>query len=301
MSTERLHLNVPPVRLLLSLWAAIRSAFRGAPVVAVAILLLILFLGVAGPWVVPHDPTQGNLRLSLMPPVWEEGGTWSYMLGTDQQGRDILSRLISGSRVSLMVGFAAVGIAGGIGLVLALVAGYYGGWVDAVVGRLVDAMLALPFLLLALVLATVLEPGVRTVILVLGFAGWAGYARVLRGEVLRIRSLDYLALAQVGGCSTARILFRYITPNLMNTFIVLASLQLGLTILSEATLSFLGIGVQPPNAAWGLMLAEGRQYITYAPWLVLLPGIAIMLTVLSMNMMGDWLRVRLDPKTRQAG
>ncbi len=301
MSAARLHLNPPPARLPLSLWSGIRSAFRGAPVVAVAILLLVVFLGVAGPWVVPHDPTQGNLRLSLIPPVWEEGGTWSYMLGTDQQGRDILSRLISGSRVSLMVGFAAVGIAGGIGLVLALIGGYYGGWVDAVVGRLVDAMLALPFLLLALVLATVLEPGVRTVILVLGFAGWAGYARVLRGEVLRIRSLDYIALAQVGGCSTARILFRYITPNLMNTFVVLASLQLGLTILSEATLSFLGIGVQPPNAAWGLMLAEGRQYITYAPWLVVLPGIAIMLTVLSMNMMGDWLRVRLDPKTRQAG
>lgn len=268
---------------------------------ALAILVLIVVLGVAGPTLAPHDPAAGDLSRSLTPPVWEEAGTWTFPLGTDQQGRDILSRLIAGARVSLLVGFTAVAVSGGIGLTLALISGYYGGWVDAVVGRLVDAMLALPFLLVALVLATVLEPGVRTVILVLGLTGWASYARVLRGEVLRIRSLDYLALARVGGCSTARILIRYVTPNLTNTFVVLASLQLGVTILSEATLSFLGIGIQAPNAAWGLMLAEGRQYITYAWWLVVLPGVAIMLTVLSINMLGDWLRVRLDPKLRQVG
>jgi len=278
-----------------------REVFRGVPIPALLFLVLILVVGMAAPWVAPHDPRAGDLARSLLPPVWSAEGTWTYPLGTDQQGRDILSRLIAGARVSLLVGFTAVGVSGSIGLLLALVAGFYGGWADAVVGRLIDVMLALPFLLIALVLATILEPGVRTVIIVLGLTGWATYARILRGEVLRIRSQDYLKLARVGGCSTTRILFKYITPNLTNTFVVLASLQLGVTILSEATLSFLGIGVRAPEAAWGLMLSEGRQYITFAWWLVVLPGVAIVLTVLSINMLGDWLRVRLDPRLRQVG
>lgn len=281
--------------------AAVAEALRGVPIPALAFLMLIVVLGVAGDAVAPHDPKAGNLSISLIPPIWQDGGTWTYPLGTDQQGRDILSRLISGARVSLLVGFTAVGVSGAIGLFLALIGGFYGGWADAIVGRFIDVMLALPFLLIALVLATILEPGVRTVILVLGLTGWATYARVLRGEVLRIRSQDYVKLARVGGCSTSRILVRYITPNLTNTLVVLASLQLGVTILSEATLSFLGIGIRAPQAAWGLMLAEGRQYITYAWWLVVFPGVAIMLTVLSINMLGDWLRVRLDPRLRQVG
>lgn len=279
--------------------SVLRSGLRGVPILAVLTLGLVLILGVFGPWLTPHDATAGDLSRSLMPPVWSDGGSWSFPLGTDQQGRDILSRLIMGSRVSLLVGVTAVGIAGSLGLVLALLGGYYGGIIDAVIGRLVDAMLALPFLLIALVLATVLSPGISSVILILGLTGWAGYARVLRGEVLRIKSLDYIALSRVGGCSTFRILWRYVTPNLLNTLVVLASLQLGVTILAEATLSFLGIGVQPPQAAWGLMLAEGRQYTTFAWWLVVFPGVAIMLTVLSVNMLGDWLRGRLDPQLRQ--
>lgn len=275
------------------------AALRGLPVFPSALLSLVVLLGLFGPWIAPHDPTDADLGRSLTPPAWAEGGSWSYPLGTDQQGRDILSRVISGARVSLIVGFMAVAVAGGLGALVALLGGYYGGWLDAILGRVVDTMLSMPFLMVAIVMAQVLSPGIRTIVLILGFTYWATYARVLRGEVLKIKSQDYVALARVGGSSTPRILWRYILPNLVNTLIVLATLQLGSTILAEATLSFLGLGVPPPNAAWGLMLAEGRQYITYAWWLAVFPGIAIMLTVLSANMLGDWLRVRLDPKLRQ--
>lgn len=274
-------------------------ALRGVPIIPVVILAIIVVSGLLSPWITPHDPKAGNLSTSLMPPAWEGDGTWSFLLGTDQQGRDILSRLIAGAQVSLFVGVAAVGISGGVGLTFALVSGYYGGFVDAALGRIVDAMLSLPFLMVAIVMATILSPGTTSVILILGLTGWSSYARVLRGEVLRIKEQDFVALARVGGCSTPRILFRYITPNLMNTFIVLATQNLGTTILAASTLSFLGLGTQPPDAAWGLMLADGRQYITYAWWLAVFPGVAILLTVLSVNTIGDWLRVRFDPKLRQ--
>ncbi len=275
------------------------ARLRNLPWLAGSILLVVLLLGALGPAIAPHNPRDADLARSLMPPAWSEGGSWSYPLGTDQQGRDILSRIIAGARISLIVGFMAVAVAGGLGSLVALLGGYYGGWVDAVLGRIVDTMLSMPFLMVAIVMAQVLSPGIRTIVLILGFTYWATYARVLRGEVLRIKSQDFVALARVGGCSTLRILWRYILPNMVNTLIVLATLQLGATILAEATLSFLGLGVPPPNAAWGLMLAEGRQYVTYAWWLAVFPGIAIMLTVLSANMLGDWLRVRLDPKQRQ--
>ncbi len=275
------------------------GALRGLPVFSGAILAAVVLLGVIGPWITPHDPRAADLSLSLMPPAWSAHGSWSYPLGTDQQGRDILSRMIAGARISLIVGFMSVAVAGGIGTVVALIAGYYGGWIDAVLGRVVDTMLSMPYLMVAIVMAEVLSPSIRTVVIILGFTYWATYARVLRGEVLKVKNQDYVALARVGGCSTPRILRRYILHNMVNTLIVLATLQLGTTILAEATLSFLGLGVPPPNAAWGLMLAEGRQYITYAWWLAVFPGVAIMLTVLSANLLGDWLRVRLDPKQRQ--
>jgi peptide/nickel transport system permease protein len=275
------------------------AVLRGAPLFPLGILVVVVGLGVFGPWIAPHNPREADLARSLIPPAWEANGDWTYPLGTDQQGRDILSRIIGGARVSLIVGFMAVAVAGALGATVALVGGYYGGWVDAVLGRVVDTMLSMPFLMVAIVLAQVLDPGIRTIVLILGFTSWATYARVLRGEVLKIKSQDYVALARVGGNSTFRILSRYILPNLLNTLIVLATLQLGTTILAEATLSFLGLGIPPPNAAWGLMLAEGRQYVTFAWWLAVFPGIAIMLTVLSANMLGDWLRVRLDPKLRQ--
>ena len=294
MSASPVVLTPPrPRRLLLP------SFLRGAPLFPVLMLTLVIGLGIIGPLIAPHNPRDADLARSLMPPAWEERGNWSYPLGTDQQGRDILSRIIAGARISLIVGFMAVAVAGSLGSLVALVGGYYGGWVDAILGRVVDTMLSMPFLMVAIVLAQVLEPGIRTIVLILGFTSWATYARVLRGEVLTIKSQDYVALARVGGNSTPRILWRYILPNLLNTLIVLATLQLGTTILAEATLSFLGLGIPPPNAAWGLMLAEGRQYVTFAWWLAVFPGIAIMLTVLSTNMLGDWLRVRLDPKLRQ--
>lgn len=275
------------------------AALRGLPIFPSLVLTLVILLGLIGPWIAPHDARDADLARSLTPPAWAEGGAWSYPLGTDQQGRDILSRIIAGARVSLIVGFMSVAVAGGLGALVALVGGYYGGWLDAILGRVVDTMLSMPFLMVAIVMAQVLTPGIRTIVLILGFTYWATYARVLRGEVLKVKSQDYVALARVGGSSTARILWRYILPNLLNTLIVLSTLQLGTTILAEATLSFLGLGIPPPNAAWGLMLSEGRQYITYAWWLAVFPGVAIMLTVLSANMLGDWLRVRLDPKLRQ--
>lgn len=291
--------TLPSARRVRLPWPRLPLAVRGAPLIPIAILLVIVVAGIFAQWITPHDPKAGNLSTSLIPPFWQEGGSWTYVLGTDQQGRDILSRLIAGSQVSLMIGVTAVAISGVVGLTFALIGGYYGGVTDAILGRLVDAVLSLPFLTIAIVLATVVKPGVQSVILILGFTGWSGYARVLRSEVLRIKEQDYIALARVGGCSTPRILVRYIAPGLLNTFIVLATLQLGTTILAASTLSFLGIGVQPPNAAWGLMLADGRQYVTYAWWLAVFPGVAIMLTVLSVNTIGDWLRVRFDPKMRQ--
>ena len=275
------------------------SVFAGLPIIPALIFVLFVLLGLFGPLLEPHDPTAANLSQSLIPPVWTHGGTWHYVLGTDQQGRDILSRLISGARVSLIIGFVSVALAGAVGTVLAFLAGYYGGWADIVISRLVDAMFAIPYLLIAIVLAQIVAPGIRDVILILGFTSWAGYARVLRGEVLKVRQQGYIALAQVGGCSGPRMFFRYVFPNIMNTFLVLATLQFGRNILAAATLSFLGVGVTPPRAAWGLMLAEGREYITYAWWLPLFPGIAILLTVLSANLLGDWIAYRLNPKFRQ--
>lgn len=274
-------------------------ALSGLPIIPALIFILFVLLGLFGPLLEPHDPTAADLSRSLIPPVWTHGGTWHYALGTDQQGRDILSRLISGARISLIIGFVSVALAGAVGTILAFFAGYYRGWIDVVISRLVDAMFAIPYLLIAIVLAQVVTPGVRNVILILGLTSWAGYARVLRGEVLKVRQQGYIALAQVGGCSGPRIFFRYIFPNIMNTFLVLATLQFGRNILAAATLSFLGVGVTPPRADWGLMLAEGRQYITYAWWLPLFPGIAILLTVLSANLLGDWIAYRLNPKFRQ--
>jgi peptide/nickel transport system permease protein len=277
----------------------IKIAMRQAPWFAVAILCIFIFCGIFGDYVAPQDPLKTNFIDKLTPPVWQEGGTTRYLLGTDQLGRDILSRIIDGAGVSLQVGFIVVAIAGAIGAAVALLAGYLGGWVDEVLMRITDIFLSMPYLMIALALAAVLGPSKNNIIIILVILGWANYARVLRGEVLRIKEGDFIRLAVIAGASKTRIMLRHIFPNQLNTLVILATLQLGMVIIAEAALSFLGLGVPPPKPAWGSMCAEGREYIFGYWWISAFPGLAVLFVVLSFNLLGDWLRVRLDPKFRQ--
>jgi peptide/nickel transport system permease protein len=276
-----------------------RISWRRLPIVPLVILTVVLVAGLGAPVLQPHDPIDGNLSNAQVPPVFMDGGTWTHPLGTDQQGRDILSRIMGGATVSLMIGFAVVLGAGVIGLVIALLAGYFGGWVDQVLSRLTDILLSMPFLLVAIAVVGAVGAGLGNLIAILIVMGWAQYARVLRGEVLRTRNADFVRLARINGAGPLRLMGLHILPNIANTLIVLATLQLGTTIIIEASLSFLGLGVPPPDPSWGGMLADGRPYLTTSWWIAVFPGVAIMLTVLSVNLLGDWLRVRLDPKFRQ--
>ena len=264
-----------------------------------AILLLFLFCGIFGDFITPHDPMKTNLGAAKTPPSWQKGGSTKYLLGTDAFGRDILSRIIRGAGISLQVGFAVVVFAGTLGAVIALLSGYLGGWVDAVLMRITDMFLSMPYLMIAIALAAVLGPSKHNIILIMAILGWAGYARVLRGEVLRIKGADFIKLAIVARAGKVRIMLRHIFPNIVNTLVVLATLQLGIVIIMESSLSFLGLGVPPPEPAWGSMVADGRIMMFTAWWVSTWPGIAILLVVLSCNLLGDWLRVRLDPKFRQ--
>jgi peptide/nickel transport system permease protein len=275
------------------------SVIRGIPIIPGIILASFLICGIFGNLIAPHDPNQQSLAISLMPPFWIKGGSISYLLGTDALGRDILSRLIVGTSVSLQVGLVATLLAGFIGALLALVSGYLGGLVDTIIMRMVDVMLSLPYLLIAIVLAVVLGPSKNNVIAILAILLWPSYARILRSEVLRIKEIDFVRLAVVAGASRSRIMLTHIFPNIVNSLVVLITLQLGMVIILESSLSFLGVGVPPPDPAWGSMLADGRDYISSAWWLCLWPGVAIVLVVLSCNLLGDWLRIRLDPKFRQ--
>jgi peptide/nickel transport system permease protein len=247
----------------------------------------------------PHDPLKNHLKDALTPPAWAEGGTTTFLLGTDHLGRDILSRLIGGASISLEVGFVVVGIAGIIGISMALLSGYLGGRVDTLTMRLCDIFLSMPYMMVAIVLAAVLGPSRNNIIVILVVLGWAGYARVLRGEVLRVKEGDFIHLAELAGCTKTRIMLQHIFPNIVNTFIVMATLQLGTVIIAESSLSFLGLGVPAPEPAWGSMAAEGRNHLFYAWWICVWPGLTILLVVMSCNLLGDWLRVRLDPKFRQ--
>jgi peptide/nickel transport system permease protein len=284
-------LRLPPIRW----WRGMRQL----PLIPGAVLAVVVISAIFGPLFAPEAPTFGKLSSAFIPPAWAEGGSAAHLLGTDSLGRDLLSRLIYGARISLMVSFVAIFMAGTIGTALGLIAGYFGRGVDAVISRMVDVALALPTILMALVLVSVLRPGVGTVIIVIGSLTWANYTRQVRGEVLTVKERDYVVLARSIGSSDFRIMFRHILPNVFNTIIVLATLQVGAVILLEATLSFLGLGVPPPEPSWGQMVAEGRNYIVVAWWISVFPGMAIMLTVLSMNLAGDWLRDRLDPRLRQ--
>ena len=269
------------------------------PLVPLALLMFLLVIpAVLAPQVAPYDPLTGSLAKRLKPPAWQQGGTVEHLLGTDKLGRDMLSRIIHGARVSLMVSLVAIFVGGGIGTSLGLISGYFGGWVDALLMRLVDISLSLPTILLALVLVAAVGPSFGTVVIILMIFLWARYARLVRGETLSIKERDFIARARVAGASHIRIMARYIFPNVVNSLVVLATLQVGYVILLESTLSFLGAGLPRPMPAWGLMIADGRELIVTAWWVSMFPGLAIMLTVLSLNLLGDWLRDHLDPKLR---
>jgi peptide/nickel transport system permease protein len=272
---------------------------RRYPVIPLAILVFVLVIpALFAPWVAPHEPYMGSLSDRLTPPVWQEGGSAEHILGTDKLGRDMLSRIIYGARISLTVSLIAIVVGGLIGTTLGLVSGYFGGWTDAVIMRLVDISLSLPTILLALVLVAAVGPSFGTVVTVLIVLLWARYARLVRGETLAIKELDFIARARVAGASASRIMVKYIFPNVVNSLIVLATLQVGYVILLESSLSFLGAGLPRAEPAWGVMVSDGRELIVTAWWVSMFPGIAIMLTVLSLNLLGDWLRDHLDPKLR---
>jgi peptide/nickel transport system permease protein len=266
-----------------------------------ALVLALMIVGAAAaPWIAPYHPGQQDLLNSLIPPAWQRGGTWAHPLGTDQLGRDVLTWLIYGSRISLIVGFSAVVLSGVIGVTLGLLAGFYGRALDAVVMRLVDIQLAFPFILLALLVAALFGQGLGKLIIVLAATGWAPYARVVRAETLAAHARPYVEAARSLGLSNARIIARHVFPNLLAPVIVIASVSVALMMIQEAALSFLGLGVPPNVPSWGGMLADGRNYLAVAWWLGTLPGLAILVAVLGINLLGDWLRDMLDPSLRSA-
>jgi peptide/nickel transport system permease protein len=270
------------------------------PLVPLAIIVLMLLVAIGADAIAPHDPEVGSLGMRFKPPAWQAGGSTAHLLGTDHLGRDVFSRLLFGARVSLVVGFTAVIVAGILGVGLGTLAGYLGGWVDEVIMRLTDTWLALPALTFAIFLAAVLGPSELNIVIVLAAVYWTRYARVIRGEVLSLKEREFVRLAIIAGCSRLTIMRRHILPNVLNSGIVLATLMLGVVVVTEAALSFLGVGVPPPKPAWGLMLADGKRGLMAGYWwLTVLPGLCIMLLVLAANLLGDWLRVKLDPQLRQ--
>jgi len=270
------------------------------PLIPVLILGCIALVAIFANFLAPHNPEIGSLTARFKPPFWQTGGSTKYLLGTDQLGRDVLSRLIFGARVSMVVGFTAVIFAGAVGTTLGIISGYLGGWVDQVIMRITDSWLALPGVTFAIFLAAIVGPSMWNIVIILGLTYWTRYARVIRGEVLSLKEREFVRLAIVAGCSKWTIMYRHILPNIINSAIVLGTLMLGVVIIAEATLSFLGIGVPPPQAAWGLMLSDGKQSLMVGRWwLSVLPGCCITLMVLSANILGDWLRVKLDPQLRQ--
>src|SRR6266849_3855120 len=274
---------------------------RNLPWFPGAILAALVFTAVFAAYLAPQSPTAGDITAKLIPPVWMERGDWDHPFGTDRFGRDVLSRIIYGSRISLLVSLIAIGVAGTFGTLLGLISGYRGGLTDVFLMRLTDIALSLPLILIAVVLVAVTEPSFRNVILVIALLLWPRFARQVRGETLGVKEQDFVALAVVAGRSSAWIISRHILPNVTPTLLVISTLQVGYVILLEGTLSFLGVGVPPPNPAWGLMIADGRGFLATAWWISLFPGLAMLLTVLAVNLMGDWLRDSLDPKLRQVG
>ena len=269
----------------------------GAILVALAMLV-----AVGAPLMAPREPTKQNLRSRMMPPAWHAEGDVTFVLGTDQLGRDLLSRLIYGARISVVVGVLGVLVAMVVGVALGLISGYAGGWVDTIISRIVDTFMSIPFILLAMAVVGALGlgkgSGLLTLVIVLGLTGWVTFARVVRGEVLSIKERDFVQSARSIGQTDLWILLRHILPNVTASIIVLSTLQIATVIIAESSLSFLGLGVQPPTITWGVMLAEGRDHLATSWWLATFPGLAISLTVLGAILFGDWLRDVLDPRMK---
>jgi len=272
---------------------------RWPPTLPLAIVIVLVACGLFAPWLAPRSPLEGSLGERLAAPMWMENAKPGHPLGTDRHGRDTLSRLLYGARISLAVSVVGITLTGAMGAFIGLLAGFIGGWTDTILMRLVDISLSLPGILIAVLLSVVFEPSFTNVIIVVVFLLWPSYARLVRGETLAIKQQEFVALARVAGCSSLTIMFRHVVPNLMPSILVLATLHVGYVIVLEAALSFLGVGIPPPTPSWGVMVADGRGLIEQAWWVSILPGIAILVTVLSLNILGDWVRDRLDPKLRQ--
>jgi peptide/nickel transport system permease protein len=279
---------------------AMRSLVQAKwPLLALFVLLLVVFAGIFGPWISPLDPNRQDIMMRLADPLTEGRRNAFFLLGTDGLGRDVLSRLLYGARISLLVGVCAIMVGGTIGVVAGLIAGYFGGWIDDVIMRLGDIQLAFPFILLAIMFLVILGPGVMNIIIVLGVGQWVTYARIVRAQTLSLREKEYVEAARALGDSTFLIIFRTILPNIIAPLTVIASFNVASVILSEASLSFLGLGVPPNVPTWGAMLADSRdQLMANKWWLAFFPGIAIVLTVLAFNILGDWLRDFLDPRLK---
>jgi peptide/nickel transport system permease protein len=292
--THDVAVDVPPVRARQTAWTVLKRL----PLLPAGMLGVFIVCALCAEVLTWHNPYETSLRLRFRPPVWV-GGSWEHPLGTDHLGRDVFTRVLYGARISLAVGVLTVLLAGAMGAAIGLLSGFYGGRLDAILMRTADATLAFPIILFALILAVTIGPSLPNVIVAVAIVLWARYARVIRGEVLSLKERDFIAQARLTGCSTWRILLWHLLPNTLNTLIVLLTLQIGYVILVEASLSFLGAGIPPPTPAWGSMVAEGRDHMTRAWWVSVFPGMAILLVVLSLNVLGDWLRDTLDPRLRQ--
>ena len=266
--------------------------------IGATIVLAAVLIALSAPLIAPHDPYYQDLLNRLVPPVWDSRGSWEHILGTDHLGRDYLSRLIYGARISLLIGIGAALISGLIGTVLGVAAGYFGGRVDMIVTFMITVRLSMPVVLVALAVVAIVGGSLQVVIMVLGFLLWDRFAVVMRSSTLQIRSMDYVAAAQAVGCSTTRILTTEIMPNVVNNLIVIATLEIAHAIILEAALSFLGLGVQPPLPSWGLMVSEGKDMMLFEPWLITIPGVALFLLVLAINLLGDGARDITAPENR---
>jgi len=269
------------------------------PLFSLGVIGAFVVLALLAPLLGLSNPQEQSLRKRFRPPVWEERGTWEHPLGTDRLGRDMLSRIVWGARVSLAAGVVTVLLASAFGAAVGLVAGFYGGRVDIALMRFTDATMSFPVILLALILAVTVGPSFTNVVVAIAVILWARYARVIRAQVLTLMQLDFIAQSRIAGAGGWRIISRHLFPNTLNTLVVLVTLQIGYVIIVEASLSFLGAGIPPPTPAWGSMISEGREYVTSAWWASFFPGLAILLVVLAFNLIGDWLRDTLDPKLRQ--
>lgn len=262
------------------------------------VFLAIVLMALFAPWLAPHDPYHQELSQRLVPPVWHEQGSWEHPLGTDHFGRDYLSRIMYGAQISLIIGISAMVISGIIGTALGVAAGYFGGRVDMVITFIITTRLAMPVILIALAVVALIGSSLQIVIMVLGFLIWDRFAVVMRSATQQVRNLDYVAAAQAAGCSTLRIVLTEIMPNIANALIVVATVEVAHAIILEAALSFLGLGVQPPLPSWGLMISEGKGMMFFKPWVIAIPGIALFLLILSVNMLGDGIRDVTAPENR---